>query len=92
MKADDRAIIRFFPGKEDDIKSIFKLFGLDNDDEASLSLKDIALSIGMSPMDFAKQWYLLDESTRAQIEHAINMMSMSRKEKALMELPYIPNF
>ncbi len=92
LKEDDRAIIKFYPGKEDDIKSLFKIFGLDNDDEASMSLKDMAASLGMSPLDFAKQWYLLDENTRAQIEHALNMMAISRKEKALIEMPYIPNF
>ncbi len=84
-----RVYLKTYPSKEDDVKSILRLFGLnpDEDEDAGVNINAMAAALGISKNDFLEQWALLPDDARKQMIYTLQMLEMSKKEKVLMAVP-----
>lgn len=77
-----------YPKQEDDIKAFLKLFGISDEDEASIGFKNaVAQALGLAPAAFDQVVKSLPEGSRRQIEHILQLLGMARKETVLMAMP-----
>jgi len=88
VPTDKKVIIKTFPSKEESLKSLLRLFGLEQDDEPSVNVRSLAKSLGVSPTDFIGYWGLLPAEMRQQIIYTYQLVEMSNQENTLLAIPY----
>lgn len=88
ISRDEKVYINTYPSDEVKLKSILKIFGVENDDEPSVNVKAIAKAYGISATDFIGFWSLLPVEIRTQLLYNYQLVEMANKENALMALPY----
>lgn len=89
---DTKVILKTFPGKEEDIKSILRIFGVEDELEGSeASVQSFAKALGISNTQMVEFWALLPDELRSQTSYALSLLNISKKEKAAVALPYYYN-
>ncbi|MFP4529403.1 MAG: signal peptide peptidase SppA [Candidatus Kapaibacterium sp.] len=80
--------VQRYPRPVDNFIKFMKMFGLDENEDTGIDLGAIARMYGMSKSEMYLTWNSLPEEMRAQVKYFLELAEISRRERAMIALPY----
>jgi len=76
-----------YPKKKDPFEEFFKNM-MGKDEEVKIS-QGLAQKLGLDPLALMSSWNALPKSFKSNIKYAAELMDISKKEKAMVAMPYL---
>lgn len=83
--------VQVYPKKKDPIDEILQMFDIgtgNDDDDANVSVARLAKAISMRDSDAMKIYKALPKNMQSQIDYAMQILTISEREKVIMAMPY----